>query len=255
MERQQYLSATLETIKVDRVRDSAPNSFEDLTWLFTCDSRNRGIIRQGFDEAALLWKAVRATAGNILEVGRNQAGSTVLLAAAAPAREVYSIDIKAKAHPACAKFLARPENKERVRQLVADSRKTLPGITFGFEFIDGDHSFDGVLADVIAHWNALEGQGLAVFHDAVPNQNFKWRDEDRTLHRFWIRMKNRFREQKKPEIAPDYETGVFSVCETLVERGLAERGEQAGSMLVLRKLANLPADFENIARRDFARRQ
>ena len=71
----------------------------------------------------------------------------------------------------------------------------------------------------------------------------------------WIRMKNRFRNQKKAEIAPDYETGVFSVCETLVERGLAERGEQAGSMLVLRKLANLPAEFENIARRDFARRQ
>src|SRR5436190_12142196 len=50
-------------------------NFEDLVWLFRCDSRNRGIIRQGFDEAALLWKAVKATSGNILEVGRNLAGS------------------------------------------------------------------------------------------------------------------------------------------------------------------------------------
>ena len=229
MERQQYL----------RERDN----FEDLTWLFTCDSRNRGIIRQGFDEAALLWKTVRATAGNILEVGRNQAGSTVLLAAAAPGREIYSIDIKAKAHPACAKFLARPENKDRVRQLVADSRKSLPGLTFGFLFIDGDHSFDGVLADVIAHWNALEAQGLAVFHDAVPNENFKWRDQKRTVHRWLIRVKNKFRRRKKPEIAPDYETGVFAVCETLIELGAANRSAQAGSMLILRKLGELPIDF------------
>jgi predicted O-methyltransferase YrrM len=251
MERQQHLSS----VNVDLGKDRALDSFEDLTWLFNCDSRNRGIIRQGFDEAAFLWKAVRATGGNILEVGRNQAGSTVLLAAAAPGREIYSIDIKAKAHPACGKFLARPENQGRVHQLVADSRKTLPGLTFGFLFIDGDHSFDGVLADVIAHWNALEVSGLAVFHDAVPNQNFKWRDEHRALHRFWIRTKNRFRKAKKPEIAPDYETGVFSVCETLVERGRAARGEHAGSMLLLRKLANLPADFETIARRDFAQRQ
>ena len=255
MERQQYLKEESVSQTLNRANDSKCDHFEDLTWLFTCDSRNRGIIRQGFDEAALLWKTVRATGGNILEVGRNQAGSTVLLAAAAPGREIYSIDIKAKAHPACAKFLARPENKARVHQLVADSRKTLPGMIFGFEFIDGDHSFDGVLADVIAHWNALEGQGLAVFHDAVPNQNFRWRDEDRMLHRFWIRTKNRFRKQKKPEIAPDYERGVFSVCETLVERGLAARGERAGSMLVLRKLTDLPPDFEEIARRDFGRRQ
>src|ERR1700724_4312253 len=68
-------------------------SFEDLVWLFTCDSRNRGLIRQGFDEAALLWKAVKATAGNILEIGRNLAGSTVLLAAAAAERTVYSVDL------------------------------------------------------------------------------------------------------------------------------------------------------------------
>ena len=228
------------------------DNFEDLVWLFKCDSRNRGIIRQGFDEAALLWKAVRATAGNILEIGRNRAGSTVLLAAASPRRTIYSIDLKSKHDPACGDYLAQPENKDRVHLMVADSRQPLANLIYGFLFIDGDHSFDGVLADVVAHWNALKDtdgkQGLAAFHDALPNENFKWRDEHRRVNRFWTRFKNRFRKRQKPEIAPDYELGVFQVCQRLIDRGLAKRWGAAGSMLVLRKLADLPADFGNFAR-------
>jgi hypothetical protein len=225
---------------------SAEN-FEDLVWLFRCDSRNRGIIRQGFDEAALLWKAVKATAGNIVEVGRNKAGSTVLLAAAGPDRAVYSIDIRDKNNPKCQEFLNRPENQERVRVLVTDSRKPLPNVTCGFLFIDGDHSFEGVLADVIAHWNSLQAvdgkPGLAAFHDALPNENFKWRDSDRRLNQFWIRLKNKFRNRQKPEVAPDYEIGVNRVCEKLIEAGCAERFGEASSMLVLRKLSALPQGF------------
>jgi predicted O-methyltransferase YrrM len=242
VERQQRLN-----LKMNEQGTSVPTNFEDLAWLFRCDSRNRGIIRQGFDEAALLWKAVKATSGDILEVGRNRAGSTVLLAAASPGRRVYSIDLKSNYDPACGDFLARPENKDRVNLLVADSRKPLPDQRYGFLFIDGDHSFEGVLADVVAHWNALEDvdgkSGLAAFHDAVPNKNFEWRDANRKMNRAWIRFKNRFREKKKPEIAPDYEVGVFRVCEKLVELGLSKRWGAAGSMLVLRKIADLPSDF------------
>jgi predicted O-methyltransferase YrrM len=224
-------------------------NFEDVVWLFCSDSRNRGIIRQTFEEAALLWKAVKATDGDILEIGRNYGGSTVLLAAASTAtRVIWSIDRNPKYDARCQEYLSGCQNKDRVHLLVADSRMTLPNVTFGLLFIDGDHSFDGVLADVIAHWNALKKQGLAVFHDAVPNQNFKWRDENRNLHRFWIRLKNKFRTRKKPEIAPDYETGVFAVCETLIHAGLAERCSEAGSMLIVRKFADLPADFAQKAR-------
>src|SRR3954464_8710602 len=121
-------------------------NFEDLVWLFHCDSRNRGIIRQGFDEAALLWKAVKATAGNIIEVGRNHAGSTALLAAASPGRTIYSLDIAPDHDPKTDEYLRRPEFRDRLNLLTADSRKTLPDVTCGFLFIDGDHSFQGVLA-------------------------------------------------------------------------------------------------------------
>jgi Methyltransferase domain len=222
-------------------------NFEDFAWLFHCDSRNRGIIRQGFDEAALLWKAVKATAGNIIEIGRNHAGSTVLLTAASHGRMIYSIDLAPDHDRLADEYLKRPEISRRLQLLTADSRQSLPDVKCGFLFIDGDHSFTGVLADVMAHWNALkevEGKpGLAAFHDALPNENFKWRDADRRLNRFWIRTKNKFRRRQKPEIAPDYEVGVDRVCQQLINDGLAEPWGAASSMWVLQKKADLPSDF------------
>lgn len=231
--------------------DASPgDGLEDLAWLFTCDSRNRGLIRQGFDEAALLWKAAKSTAGNILEIGRNFGGSTVLLAVAGVGREIYSIDNRAHEDNACKNFLARPENKQRVHLLVTDSRKTLPDVSFGLLFIDGDHSFEGVLADVLAHWNSLQSRNgkiaLAVFHDALPNDNFKWRDADRRLNRAWTRLKNKFRRRQKPEVAPDYSPGVLRVCDELVRHGAAAKWRSASSMLVLQKLRDLPAGFVDL---------
>ena len=241
---------------IDNVEESiqsAAEGFEDLAWIFTCDSRNRGLIRQGFDEAALLWKAVKATSGNILEIGRNLAGSTVLLAAAAgPDREIYSVDNRSNEDRACKNYLVRPEHKARVHLIVADSRTPLPNLRFGFLFIDGDHTFEGVLADVVAHWNALHAEdekpALVAFHDVLPNDNFKWRDANRKLKRLWIRLKNKFRRRQKPEIALDYEPGVLKVCDELIHQGLAAKWRSAGSMLVMRKLADLPRNFSEIAR-------
>jgi Methyltransferase domain len=235
------------------VEQTASEGFENLAWLFTCDSRNRGLIRQGFDEAALLWKAVKATSGNILEIGRNLAGSTVLLAAAAGSeREIFSIDNRSNEDRACKTYLERDKSRGRIHLLVADSGVPLPAVRFGFLFIDGDHTFEGVLADVIAHWNALDSSrektALAAFHDAVPNENFKWRDESRKLSRLRIRLQNKLREKQKPEISPGYAVGVAKVCDELLRQGLATKWATAGSMLVLRKIADLPPDFSKAAR-------
>src|SRR5947207_10371315 len=108
--------------KVDEPILETGEGFEDLAWLFTCDSRNRGLIRQGFDEAALLWKAVKSTSGDILEIGRNLAGSTVLLAAASEAnRNIYSIDMRSNEDRACKEYLSQSANGDRVHLLMADS--------------------------------------------------------------------------------------------------------------------------------------
>jgi hypothetical protein len=129
----------------------------------------------------------------------------------------------------------------------------LPNLRFGFVFIDGDHTFEGVLADVLAHWNALqtsdEYPALAAFHDALPNDNFKWRDADRKLKRLWIRVKNKFRKRQKPEVAPGYEPGVLKVCDELIRQGLAAKWRSAGSMLVLKKLIDLPRNFSETVRK------
>jgi hypothetical protein len=228
--------------------DSSPSKtadhFEYFAWLFQCDSRNRGIIAQGLDEAALLWKAVKASSGSILEIGRKRAGSTVLLAAAGKGRLVYSLDLRLRPNDRCKEYL---ETRGGVELRVANSRHTLPEVEIGFLFVDGDHSFEGVLADVLAHWNSLrdtDGRaGLAAFHDALPNENYKWRDSDRKLNRFWIRLKNALRSKRKPEIAPDYAEGVNRVCQHLLDREVAERWGAASSMLVLRKIRDLPDDF------------
>jgi len=238
---------------VEEKTTSAGEGFENLAWLFTCDSRNRGLIRQGFDEAALLWKAVKSTSGDILEIGRNLAGSTVLLAAASEAdRNIYSIDTRSNEDRACKEYLSQSANGDRVHLLMADSRAPLPNLRFGMLFIDGDHTFAGVLADVVAHWNTLQSSAqapaLAAFHDALPNDNFKWRDANRQWKRFWIRFKNKFREEKKPEIGPAYEPGVLKVCQELIRRGFAEKWRSAGSMFVLRKLADLPPEFSEEVR-------
>jgi hypothetical protein len=39
------------------------------------------------------------------------------------------------------------------------------------------------------------------------------------------------------------------VCETLIKLGLAVRSAEAGSMLVMRKLADLPQNFSEVARK------
>jgi len=232
---------------VKEIPQDSNGGFENLAWLFSCDSRNRGIIAQGFDEAAMLWKAAAATGGSILEIGRKRAGSTVVLAAAGRARKIYSIDLRLRPHPLCREYLTREENRDRIELRIANSRDALPGVRYGLLFIDGDHTFEGVLADVIAHWNALEDAdgkpGLAVFHDAVPNDNYRWRDEHRRFKRLLTRAKNKFRVRQKPEISPDYSIGVFRVCEALIHFGLARHWNAAGSMRALAKLGDLPEDF------------
>jgi predicted O-methyltransferase YrrM len=198
---------------------------------------------------------VKATSGNILEIGRNLAGSTVLIAAAAePSREIYSIDNRSNEHRACKDYLARDPNKARVHLLVADSHTQLPNLRFGLLFVDGDHSFKGVLADVIAHWDAVQPvdgrPALVAFHDALPNDNFKWRDADRRFKRFVIRLKNKFRKEQQSEIAQAYEPGVLKVCDELVRQSVATRWAAAGSMLVLRKLGDLPRSFSDTPQRE-----
>lgn len=204
---------------------SSALDFADLAWLFTSNNQNRGILRQNFDEAALLWRAVKSSSGAILEIGRRHGGSTVLLVAAGAGRPVTSIDLAPAHNPACDEFFQRvaSEQPRRLELLVGDSRKPMDGRTWGFMFIDGDHTYEGVKADVRAHWNELQKSddtpAGVVFHDAVPNDGLSYANQ------------------------LNHHEGVRLVCEELVTLGCAKEVRSAGSSLWLKKVANLPEHF------------
>jgi hypothetical protein len=198
-------------------------NFEDVTWLFQCDNNNRGIIRLNFDEAALLWKAVKLSSGPILEIGRRHGGSTVLLKNATIDRVIFSIDIAPAHNPLCEEFFNLPENLKYLQLLNQDSKNTIPGQDFGLIFIDGDHSYEGVLNDTLAHWNSLisinNSIPLAVYHDAVPNDGLKYLD------------------------AENYCKGVKQLCDDLIQFGYGKKLKTAGSMILIEKIRDIDKKF------------
>ena len=199
--------------------------FADMVWLFTCDNRNRGILNQNFDEAALLWRAVRESDGPILEVGRRQGGATALMLAAGHGRTVTSIDLIPAHDKACQYLFDRIQeaDPERLELLVGDSRKPLDGHDFGFLFMDGDDSYEGARADVAAHWPSLRPfngvPGGVVFHNAMPNKGLAYQGR------------------------ANHAAGVTSLCHELIECGAARAVEAAGSSLWMVKQDELPYDF------------
>ncbi|QYY25294.1 class I SAM-dependent methyltransferase [Diaphorobacter sp. MNS-0] len=201
-------------------------NFEDLTWLFQCNNDNRGIIRQNFDEAALLWKAVKASSGRILEIGRRHGGTTVLLVTAGEGRKVSSIDNAPAHHPTCEEFFKKIQetHPDRLELIIGDSRTPFaPENRFGLLFIDGDHSYEGVRKDTIAHWPALVADdghpALAVYHDCMPNNGLAHKKQD------------------------NHCSGVTQLCEELIASGCARVAGHAGSSLLVEKIAELPAHW------------
>jgi predicted O-methyltransferase YrrM len=144
--------------------------FEDLYWLFTPNAAEHGLSRLELDEAALLFTVVRNfREPRALEIGRFRGGSTFLLAAAGA--RVLSIDIDEERAvydtPPLERALERFGLADLVDVVVADSR-TYPtgGEVFDVEFVDGEHTYVGVRADV-EHWlPALRKGGELLLHDA-----------------------------------------------------------------------------------------
>ena len=178
--------------------------FIQLLWLFNSPRETRNIIRLDLHEAGLLYKyASKVVAGNILEIGRYWAGSTVLLAVATHAKDmtkIISVDVVEGCHdPDADDWLKEYPWKNRI-DIRVDNSWAMENIPLSMLFVDGDHSYEGVKKDFIHHWNYLNGPCLA--HDYT----------DPTCE------------------------GVTQFIDEWIEEGYAEIIEQAGTMIALKKL-------------------
>jgi len=139
-------------------------SFEDLSWLFFSNFLNRGIIKMDIDEAAYLFKTVRERSPRcLIEIGRDEGGSTMLLSTAKTRNaKLISLDLQDKCNPAVKKMI-----DPNTILAIADSRTFAPEQKIDLLLIDGDHSFEGVKADFEHFFPYLNADADILFHDAV----------------------------------------------------------------------------------------
>jgi predicted O-methyltransferase YrrM len=153
-------------------------AFEDLDFLFTSSQLNHGIASLRLDEAALLFRLVRALGpATLAELGRFKGGGTFLMAVAmAPGSELWSYDLHLETPEG-----ATGEELDRglaagldrygisgVHLVVGDTRTAeVPPRPLDLVFVDADHSYEGARAD-FDRWGSLVGPGgHLLFHDAV----------------------------------------------------------------------------------------
>ncbi|MDB6121286.1 MAG: protein of unknown function, putative O-methyltransferase [Pedosphaera sp.] len=154
--------------------------FEDLASLFALSPMSRGIIRQDFDEAAALFRAIKnLPEPRGVEIGRFNGGSTVLLAAAVGRNgKLVSIDIDPQDDPTLARILNRVNLRNRVELIVGDANQIQAGQEFDFVFIDGDHSYEGAKRDHNRWGKMTRAGGLIIHHDMADSRPFSTQWDD-----------------------------------------------------------------------------
>jgi predicted O-methyltransferase YrrM len=127
----------------------------------------RDFIRLDPWEAEYLYRCAQEASLGIVEVGRFHGGSTFLLACANPSVPIWSVDVDPQDDGLLGKLLAESHVGRNVELIVGDSqRDELPEIgSFDLLFVDGDHSYEGCLADLEQLVPRLAPNGQIVLHD------------------------------------------------------------------------------------------
>jgi predicted O-methyltransferase YrrM len=125
--------------------------------------------------SSLLQLATERRVTRVLEIGTAQGGTTFLLSRAIPSTKwILTIDLMPR-HSSVLRFLNAPKctfhslggssiapcTLRRVATLLGSEKVDLL-------FVDGDHSYEGVMADFQLYRSWIRPGGLVVFHDIVP---------------------------------------------------------------------------------------
>tara|TARA_Y100000004_G_C8722589_1_gene330740 strand:+ start:27 stop:590 length:564 start_codon:yes stop_codon:yes gene_type:complete len=183
--------------------------FSDVNWLWYDKSSRqftkRCIIRLNVFEGCLLWKYIKKTEGDVIEIGRLHGGSTILISEALSdsKRKLHSIDPVNAIKDECKTHIK--ENSSRINLIEMTSQDAHEKIKFNNTdciFIDGDHSYEGVKSDTELYWKYLDIGGYMIYHDYL--KTLKW--------------------------------GVFQFCNEWISQGYMKKIEHVESMAVFQKI-------------------
>ncbi len=119
-------------------------------------------------EMEYLFTVARRARLGIIETGRFNGGSCFLMACAAPTVPIYSIDFGPQNDGLLVSLFRQHGVGENVDLIVGDSQKTkYPQIgKVDILFIDGDHSYEGCMNDIVNWYDHLVPNGHLVLHDS-----------------------------------------------------------------------------------------
>jgi predicted O-methyltransferase YrrM len=116
----------------------------------------------------LAMAAAKAKKG-IVEIGRYNGGSTLVMAAANRKVPIFSIDVAPQDDSFLHAALQKQEVGGNITLITRDSQQgNFPEIkpgSYDLVFVDGDHSFRGCFADLQHWWPQLASGGSALLHD------------------------------------------------------------------------------------------
>jgi predicted O-methyltransferase YrrM len=124
-------------------------------------------------ERLFLHRLLAAVPGDYLEIGSFDGIVATELAVTFPDRQVHCVDWFQGGHATegghrevfAANVAAHGAGNLRIFE--GDSRRVVPGLTpgYGLIFVDGDHAYATVRADLENAWAKLDPGGLLAFHD------------------------------------------------------------------------------------------
>jgi hypothetical protein len=118
-------------------------------------------------EMEYLFAVARHARLGIVETGRFNGGSCFLLTCAAPDVPVYSIDTAPQNDELLLELFRQHGVGRNVRLIVGDSHDEFPQIgAVDLVFIDGDHSYEGCMRDLVNWYDHLAANGHLILHDS-----------------------------------------------------------------------------------------